>query len=132
MTAQPRQPMRNAVGELMRRRAAGSLWIRMVNGPDILIPNRAQFTQAVQRIWYLYTHPRGCIGLQSALFGLSASGGQVPNNYDFTNQQLNHILAGLLAAYPLPPPPPAASKSFNSMMLTSPNGASLIGVSTAS
>ncbi|CEL98435.1 unnamed protein product [Vitrella brassicaformis CCMP3155] len=29
----------------------------------------------------------------------------VPNNYDFTNGQLNHILAGLLAAYLLPPPP---------------------------
>ncbi|CEL95375.1 unnamed protein product [Vitrella brassicaformis CCMP3155] len=167
--------MLNARGAVMWRRAAGGLWIRMMNGADILIPvsfalpkalfllNNAQaaalrgaginlytrgltvpqrrlrsrdkidrsradaaykawirtviqacrhpahFAQAVRKVSYLYAHPRDCIGLRCALFGLrvsAANGAQVPSqpaDYDFSNGELHHVGAGLLATHPLQP-----------------------------
>ncbi|CEL95405.1 unnamed protein product [Vitrella brassicaformis CCMP3155] len=154
----PDQPMLNARGAVMWRRAAGGLWIRMMNGADILIPvrfalpkalfllNNAQaaalrgvginlytrgltvpqrrlrsrdkidrsWADAAYKAWirtvsYLYAHPRDCIGLRCALFGLRVSAARraqapsQPAQYDFSNGELHHIGAGLLATHPLQP-----------------------------
>ncbi|CEM02654.1 unnamed protein product [Vitrella brassicaformis CCMP3155] len=121
IAALPRQPqLAQGTRKIMWRYLGGVLFIRMAQGPDTQVPRRFFFRQVfglnnaqraamrgcqntaeVAERHYLYTN-------RCALFGLrvsQANGGQVPQQYDLTNKELNHIIAPLLAAHPLPPPP---------------------------
>ncbi|CEM38565.1 unnamed protein product [Vitrella brassicaformis CCMP3155] len=69
------------------------------DGP--LLPG--QWSEEVLSVGWLLSDPSRGLGLLPALFGVAGSDGKVPQGWDFSNAQLNHVLETFEKESPCPP-----------------------------
>ncbi|CEM31872.1 unnamed protein product [Vitrella brassicaformis CCMP3155] len=73
------------------------------NAYRAFVQNGSEFGVEVVDQAYLLTHPGQCMGLVCALFGKRRINGTIPGQQNFTDDQLDSILAYLEAHWPPDP-----------------------------